>query len=80
MEFPQSTFEEIIESERSIVLGAKERYGAFYTHARACSVFLSRSVVGVDHDRMMFSRFFSLMKKHHMRRFCRRCACTRCSR
>lgn len=69
MEFPQSTFEEIIESERSIVLGAKERYGAFYTHARACSVFVSRSVVAVDHDRMMFSRFFSLMKKHHMLAF-----------
>jgi hypothetical protein len=66
MEFPQSTFEEIVESERSMVIAARERYGAFYAHARDCSVFLSRSVVAVDHDRMMFSRFFALMKKHHM--------------
>jgi hypothetical protein len=66
MEFPQSTLEEIVESERSMVIAARERYGVFYAHARACSVFLSRSVVAIDHDRMMFGRFFALMKKHHM--------------
>ncbi len=66
MEFLQSTLEEIIESERLMLLAAKERYGAYYGHARECSIFLSRSVTAVDRDRMMFSRFFSLMKKHHM--------------
>jgi hypothetical protein len=49
MEFPQSTFEEIVESERSMVIAARERYGAFYAHARDCSAFLSRSVVAVCH-------------------------------
>jgi hypothetical protein len=65
MEFPQSTLEEIVESERLLLLTADERYGRYYAHARECSIFLSRSVVAVDHDRMMFGRFFSLMKKHH---------------
>jgi hypothetical protein len=66
MEFPQSTLEEIVESERLMLLTATERYGKYHDHARECSIFLSRSVTAVDHDRMMFSRFFSLMKKHHM--------------
>jgi hypothetical protein len=66
MEFSQSTLEEIIESERLMLLASRERYGSYFGHARECSIFLSRSVTAVDHDRMMFSRFFSLMKKHHM--------------
>jgi hypothetical protein len=66
MEFLQSTLEEIIESERLMLLAARERYGSYYDHARTCAIFLSRSVTAVDHDLMMFSRFFSLMKKHHM--------------
>src|ERR1700733_13609891 len=66
MNFPQSTVEEIIESERAMLLGAKERYGKYYTHARGVSVFLSLCITGIDHDRMMFGRFHSHMKKHHM--------------
>ncbi len=66
MAFPQSTLEEIVESERLMVLTANERYRNYYGHARECSIFLSGSVTSVDHDRMMFGRFFSLMKKHHM--------------
>ncbi|MGD0076304.1 MAG: hypothetical protein ABSD31_18495 [Candidatus Binataceae bacterium] len=66
MEFLQSTFEEIVETERLLVLTASERYGDYYGHARECSIFVSRSVTAVDHDRTMFGRFFSLMKKHHM--------------
>jgi hypothetical protein len=66
MDFPQSTLEEITESERQMVLTAKERFGNHYLNARASSVFLSRCVVAVDHDRMNFGRFLALMKKHHM--------------
>jgi hypothetical protein len=66
MAFPQSTLEEIVESERTMVLAASERFESYYGHARECSIFLSRAVASVDHDRMMFGRFFSLMKKHHM--------------
>jgi hypothetical protein len=66
MDFLQSSLEEIIESERLMLLTAQQRYGRYYGHARECSIFLSRCVTAVDHDRMMFGRFFSLMKKHHM--------------
>ncbi|MGO9047138.1 MAG: hypothetical protein ACLPXW_23580, partial [Xanthobacteraceae bacterium] len=66
MVFPQSTLEEIIESERQMVLTASERYGEVYANARTCSVFLSRCITGIDHERMIFARLFSLMKKHHM--------------
>ena len=38
MPFAQSTIEEIVESERLMVLGAKERYGPYYTHLRGVSV------------------------------------------
>jgi hypothetical protein len=66
VEFPQSTLEEIIESERLMLLTAEERYGKYYQNARVCSIFLSRCIASVDHDRMMFARFFALMKKHHL--------------
>jgi hypothetical protein len=66
MPFAQSTIEEIVESERLMVLGAKERYGPYYTHLRGVSVFLSLCISAVDPDRMMFGRFHSHMKKHHM--------------
>jgi hypothetical protein len=67
MELKQSTFEEIVESERALVLGAEARYGKHYLNARACSIFLSRSIVSVElshHE--TFGRFLSLLKKHHM--------------
>jgi len=66
MALKQSTVEEIIESERDLVLTADQRYGDFSRHARECSIFLSRCIISVDRDRMMFARFFSLLKKHHM--------------
>ena len=66
MTFPQSTMEEIIESERLMLVSAKERHGKYYTHPRGVSVFLSLCVTAVDADRMMFGRFHSQMKKHHM--------------
>jgi hypothetical protein len=67
MELKQSTFEEVIESERQLVLDADARYSKHYRNARACSIFLSCSIVSVElshHE--TFGRFFSQMKKHHM--------------
>jgi hypothetical protein len=66
MVLKQSTVEEITESERDLVLTADQRYGDFSRHARECSLFLSRCIISVHRDRMMFARFFSLLKKHHM--------------
>jgi hypothetical protein len=64
MDFPQSTLEEIIESERTMALAARERFGRFYSHARGSAVFLSLCITTIEHDRMMFGRLFSFMKKH----------------
>ena len=67
MELKQSTFEEVVDSERSLVQNAEARYGKHYLNARACSFFLSRSIVTIElshHE--TFARFFSLLKKHHM--------------
>ena len=64
--YRQSTFEEIIESEREMVIAAEERYGKYYTNANRCSVYLSQCVAGIDHDRIMFGHFLSLLKKHHL--------------
>jgi hypothetical protein len=67
MELKQSTFEELVESERHLVLEAEAQYGKHYRNARACSIFLSRSIVSVElshHE--TFGRFFSQLKKHHM--------------
>jgi len=64
-EFPQSTIEEIIEKERLMLLTANQRYGQYYTHTLGCTVLLSGCITTVEHDRMMFGRFFSQMKKHH---------------
>jgi len=66
MKWGQSTLEEITESERQMLLSAKERFGNHYVNARASSVFLSRCIVAVEHDRMNFGRFLALAKKHHM--------------
>jgi hypothetical protein len=62
----QSTLQEIIESERELLLTADQRYGGYYRRARDCSIFLSLCIISVDPDRLMFARFFSLLKKHHM--------------
>lgn len=66
MTFPQSTLEEITESERQMLLTAMERFGDYYVNARTSSVFMSRCIISVNHDRLNFARFFALMKKHHM--------------
>jgi hypothetical protein len=54
MTFAQSTIEEIVESERLMLVNAKKRYGKYYAHTREVSVFLSQCIVSVGHDRMMF--------------------------
>jgi hypothetical protein len=35
MALKQSTFEEIVESERELILAADQRYGKYYLHASA---------------------------------------------
>jgi hypothetical protein len=66
MAYPQSTLQEIVESERSMFLDGESRYGRHFKHARAATIYLTLCVVSVDRDRSdTFGRLFSLMKKHH---------------
>jgi hypothetical protein len=67
LDYPQSTLEEIIESERRLVLDGEARYGNHYIHARAATVYLSRCVVSIERDRAdTFGRLLALMKKQHL--------------
>jgi hypothetical protein len=66
MTYPQSTLEEIIDSERTMILDAPKRYGQHYTHAHATTMYLTLCIDSIELDRAdMFGRLFSLLKKHH---------------
>jgi hypothetical protein len=66
MAYPQSTLEEIVDSERSMVLDGEARYGRHFTLAKTATMYLSVCVISVEHDRSdTFGRLFSLIKKHH---------------
>jgi hypothetical protein len=66
MTYPQSTLEEIIDSERAMLVDAPERYGEHYKHARATTMYLSLCIASIELDRAeMFGRLFSLLKKQH---------------
>ena len=63
MTYPQSTLEEIIDSERAMILDAPERYGQHYKHAHATTMYLTLCIESVEIDSAdMFGRLFWLMK------------------
>lgn len=64
MKFKQSTFEEIIESEREMFLNATDRYGDFFVNASEFNVLLNEFIKSVDPDRYIFVMFLSQMRKH----------------
>ena len=66
MTYPQSTLQELAESERQMVLEAEARFGKYWVEARASSIFLSRCIIAIDHDRMHVGRFNAILKKHHL--------------
>jgi hypothetical protein len=63
--WPQSTIEEIVESEAQMVRTATERFGEYYQNAWATTLLLSRCVASIDHTRLHFGRYHALTKKHH---------------
>jgi hypothetical protein len=65
MEFPQQTIEQIIDSEREMLLAASQRYGKYYDTALECALLLTQFLKSVDPDRWVFYSFLSLAKKHH---------------
>jgi len=64
MEFMQSTFGEIIESEREMFLTAAGRYGDFFINASEFNVLLNEFIKSVDLDRYIFAMFLSQVRKH----------------
>ena len=66
MELRQGTLDQIIDTEREMVLTAPQRYGEYYDHAFACAVFLTQFLKSIDHDRYVAASFFAQVKKHHM--------------
>jgi hypothetical protein len=67
MTYRQSILEEIIDSERAMIVDAPKRYGPRYKHARATTVYLTLCIESIEIDRAdMFGRRFSLMKKYHI--------------
>ena len=65
MEQKQSTISDIIDTERSLVVEAPKRYGAFYDHAHCTTIELSNFLKSADVTQEVFIRFLSQMKKHH---------------
>lgn len=66
MDFKQSTFEEILESEKDMVLSAEERWGDYYINAAEFNVLLGDFIKSIDPDRYIFTMFLSQIKKHSM--------------
>lgn len=64
MEFRQSTFGDIIESEREMFLTASDRYGDFFINAFEFNVLLNEFIKSVDPDRFIFAMFLSQIRKH----------------
>ncbi len=64
MEFKQSTFGEIIDSEREMFLTASERYGDFFINASEFNILLNEFIKSVDPDRFIFAMFLSQIRKH----------------
>jgi hypothetical protein len=51
MIYPQSTLEEIIDSERVMLVDALKRDGKHYKHARNATVYLTLCIASIELDR-----------------------------
>jgi hypothetical protein len=66
MKYGQRTIAEMVESERLMVLGAHERYPAYYSHAEEAAHYLSAFIKSIKLNRFVFGMFLSQVKKHAM--------------
>lgn len=65
MEPKQDTIGDIIDSEKSMILDAAEKYGKFFVNASEINHLLNEFIKSVDPDRYFFAIFLSQIKKHH---------------
>ena len=64
MDFKQTTIDEIIESEREMVLTGAERYGIYFDNAFQFNALLNAFVKSVDPGRFIFAMFLAQVRKH----------------
>ncbi len=65
MEFKQSDFREIIESEQEMVLAGTDRYGDYFINAYEFNGLFQKFIKSVDPDRFIFAMFLAQIRKHH---------------
>lgn len=65
MDFKQSNFSEILDSEREMVLRGEERFGTYYVNTVRFSELLAGFIKTAHPDRMIFAMFLSQVRKHH---------------
>ncbi len=65
MDFKQSTIQDLLDSEREMVMSGAKRFGAFYVNAAEFNVLLNHFIKSVDPDRFIAAMFLSEVKKHH---------------
>jgi hypothetical protein len=64
MEFKQETIDEIIESEKQMVLTGADRYGTYFANASQFNDLLQHFIKSVDPDRFIFAMFLAQIRKH----------------
>lgn len=66
MEFKQSTIQDIIESEKEMVLRGEEMYGEYFKNAADFNSLLNNFIKSIDDPtKFIFIAFLSQVKKHH---------------
>jgi hypothetical protein len=65
MDFKQSNFSEILDSEREMVLKGAERFGDYFVNAIEFNSLLQEFVESINPDRFIFAMFLSQIRKHH---------------
>jgi hypothetical protein len=66
VDLKQKTIGDIIDSETSLVLAARARYRLYYANALEASALLSNFIKSLDPDRLIFGRYYSQVKNHHL--------------
>lgn len=64
MEFKQSTFEEINQSELEMFLSASDRYKEYFINASDFNALLNECIKSISANRYIFAMFLSQVRKH----------------
>ncbi len=65
MEFKQETVEDILESEKQMILFGEERYGSYFKNAVEFNNLLGEFIKSIDPECFIFAMFMAQIKKHN---------------